>query len=78
MLLSGQQVKTKIPNKLPAEVLSANKTGELAEVENDIRLVFAPADPFAIVVLTDGIETASKVQSAIGDFALAAYQQSNG
>lgn len=75
--MSGQQVKTKIPSKLPAEILTANKTGELAEVENDIGLVFAPVDPFAIVVLTDRIETAGKVQSAIGDFALAAYQQSN-
>ena len=76
-LMEGQQVKTKIPSKLPTEILTANKTGELAEVENDIGLVFAPADPFAIVVLTNGIGTAGKVQSAIGDFALAAYQQSN-
>lgn len=75
-LLKGQQVKTKIPSRLPATVVTANKTGELAEVENDIGLVFSENDPFAIVVLTNGIANAEAVQQGIGELALAAYQKS--
>lgn len=74
-LMKGQQVRTKLPSKLPSEVITANKTGELADVENDIGLVFAENDPFAIVVLMQDITSTETARQAIGEFTLNAYQQ---
>lgn len=74
-LLEGQQVRTKIPSKLPADVVTANKTGELADVENDIGIVFAQENPFAITVLTQNVQNTAGIRDAIGDFSNAAYQK---
>lgn len=73
-ILKGQAIQTKIPSKLPAGTVVANKTGELTGVENDIALIFNEKDPFALVVLTNGVLNSEGLRSAIGDFALACYQ----
>jgi beta-lactamase class A len=73
-IMKGQQVRTKIPSKLPAGLEIANKTGELSDVENDIGIVFAENSPFAIVVLSSGVTNSTYMRAAIGDFALYAYQ----
>ena len=74
-IMKGQQVRTKIPSKLPSGVVVANKTGELDDVENDIGIVFAEGAPFAIVVLTDGVRNSAGMRNAIADLALSAYRQ---
>ncbi|MGX7132190.1 serine hydrolase [Enterococcus songbeiensis] len=71
-ILLGQQIGTKLRSKLPEKIPVANKTGELSGVENDIGLVFAPNNPFAIVVLSNGVYDRSKMREAIGKLALAA------
>ncbi|REC32993.1 serine hydrolase [Enterococcus pseudoavium] len=71
-IMKGQTIRTKIPSKLPSEIVVANKTGELDNAENDIGLVLTEENPFAIVVLTKNFTTVEKIQSAIGDFALSA------
>ncbi|MGM0238911.1 serine hydrolase [Enterococcus sp. AZ103] len=73
-ILKGQGIQTKIPSKLPTGTVVANKTGELAGVENDIALVFSEKAPFALVVLTNSVINSEGLRSAIGDFALACYQ----
>ena len=50
--MERQQVRTKIPSKLDVSV--ANKTGELATVENDIGIVLSDK-PYVIVVLTNDV-----------------------
>lgn len=70
-ILLGQQVKTKIASKVGNEIPIANKTGELSDVENDIGIVFSET-PFAIVVLTNGVENTSAMRQAIGDLAYVA------
>ena len=70
-IMKGQQVRTKIPLRLPSGVISANKTGELDNVENDIGIVFTEHDPFAIVILTNGVHNTASMRNAIADFALA-------
>lgn len=65
-IMKRQKVKTKIPNKLDAPV--ANKTGELASVENDIGIVFSEK-PYAIVVLTNDVSNSQEVRYEIGSLA---------
>jgi len=71
--MKGQLLRSKIPSKLPPNVIVANKTGELDDVENDIGIIFTENDAFAIVVLTSKVRNTSAIRSAIADFALAAY-----
>ena len=71
--MGGQQVRTKIPLRLPTGVMVANKTGELDNVENDIAIVYAESSAFAIVVLTNGVYNSTNMRNAIADFALDAY-----
>ncbi|MDT2755935.1 class A beta-lactamase-related serine hydrolase [Enterococcus asini] len=74
-ILLGQQVKTKIGNQLGSELPVANKTGELSDVENDIGIVFAE-EPFAMVVLTNGVENTEAMRIAISQLAyVAAYEK---
>lgn len=73
-LMLGQQIRTKIPNKLPANVTVANKTGELSGIENDIGLVLDEEEPFAIVVLSNGVVNSEGMRDAIGNFTLLALR----
>ena len=75
-IMKGQQVRTKIPLRLPSGVVVANKTGELDDVENDIGIVFAGNSAFAIVVLTSDVQNSANARNAIANFALAAYNRS--
>lgn len=65
-IMKRQQIKTKIPSQLDVPI--ANKTGELATVENDIGIVFS-AKPYAIVVLTNDVSNSQEVQAGIGSLA---------
>jgi len=76
-ILKGQQVRTKIPSQLPAGTVVANKTGELADVENDIGIVYRTDNPYIIVVLTNQVSNTSAERQAIGQLSLAAFQMEN-
>lgn len=65
-IMKRQQVKTKIPSKI--EVPVANKTGELATVENDVGIVFSDKS-YAIAVLTNEVSNAREVRIGIGNLA---------
>lgn len=73
-IMLNQQIKTKIPSKLNGSVSVANKTGELVGVENDIGIVFA-SNPFAIVVLTNGVYNSDALREAIGNITLTAVNK---
>jgi beta-lactamase class A len=72
-LLLGQTIRTKIPSKFPEEILIANKTGELENVENDVALILDDENPLAIVILTEDVHGNGIVREAIGNFALEAW-----
>lgn len=76
-ILKGQQVRTKIPSQLPAGTVVANKTGELADVENDIGIVYRTDNPYIIVVLTNQVSNTSAERQAISQLSLAAFQMEN-
>ncbi|WP_413476680.1 serine hydrolase [Latilactobacillus fuchuensis] len=76
-ILKGQQVRTKIPSQLPSGTVVANKTGELADVENDIGIVYRTDNPYIIVVLTNQVSNTSAERQAISQLSLAAFQMEN-
>lgn len=76
-IMKGQQIATKIRSQLPPEVIVANKTGELATVENDIGLILDDQNPFAISILTNEVTSPGAERQAIGAFTLAAWQKNH-
>lgn len=53
--LKEQKVRTKIPAGLPEGTGCANKTGELAHVENDTAIVFAPGGDYIFCVMSENV-----------------------
>lgn len=51
--LMAQHVTYKIPAGVPSGVPTANKTGELDDVENDAAIIFAPFGTYVLVILTE-------------------------
>lgn len=72
-IMKGQAVRTKIPLFLPSGTVTAHKTGELGDVENDMGIVFTEDSAFAIVVLTSGVRNGSATRQAIGHLTRAAF-----
>lgn len=53
--MKEQRVRTKIPAGLPEDVICANKTGELSNVENDTAVIFAPGGDYIFCVMSDRV-----------------------
>lgn len=53
-IMKKQSISTKIRRDIPAGTVIANKTGELADVDNDAGIIFTPNGDFAFVCLTSG------------------------
>lgn len=54
-LMNQQQRRTKIPAGIPSGVTVGNKTGELADVENDAAIVYAPDGNYVICVMSENL-----------------------
>jgi len=67
----------KIPAGLPGGVASANKTGELADVENDVAIVYGPTCTYILCVMSDGVAPGI-AQSNIIDISSTVYFALNG
>lgn len=72
-LLAAQTRTNKIPEGLPNNVATANKTGELEDVENDCAIVFA-GRPYIICVMSDGVNDYQPPIDAIVDISEMAYE----
>lgn len=59
MYLKQQERKTKIPAGIPEGVVTANKTGELENVENDVAIVYADKHPYIIGIMTNNLDDSS-------------------
>ena len=70
-LLLGQTRRTKIPAGVPAGVQVANKTGELAAVQNDVAIVYGTR-PYVIVVMTNDVDESAATN--IADLSAKVYQ----
>ncbi|WP_236034490.1 serine hydrolase [Bifidobacterium saguinibicoloris] len=70
-LLLGQTRRTKIPAGVPAGVQVANKTGELAAVQNDVAIVYAP-HPYVFAVMANDVDESAA--GRIASLSAAVYQ----
>ena len=52
-LLSNQENTTKIPEGVPADVKTANKTGETDEDQHDIAIVYGPKTTYILCVMSE-------------------------
>lgn len=52
-LLKAQTVVRKIPDGVPEGVVTANKTGELDNIQNDAAIVYAPTGAYVLVIFTE-------------------------
>ena len=64
-LLTSQTKTAKIPAGVPSGTATANKTGELGVVENDIAIVFDKEHPYVLCVLSNNIKNNSSAQNTI-------------
>ena len=72
-LLLGQQVRDRIPALLPAGTEIAHKTGNLDFLAHDAGIVYSPAVPFVLVLLTESGTTQEQGREAIRTLAAAAF-----
>jgi beta-lactamase class A len=72
-IMRKQQHDQRIPKLLPPGTPVANKTGTITGVVHDIGIIYAPAGPLAVAVLTSGIEDESVAEGGIRHIARLAY-----
>lgn len=63
--MKNQSIRTKIPAGISDNTLVANKTGELATVENDTAIVYAPSGDYIISVMTDKLSNTELARDVI-------------
>jgi beta-lactamase class A len=71
-MLSTQK-SSYIPRHLPADLMIANKPGNLDAVRNDAGIIFVPGRPFAIAVMTTFATDDVEAEESIGRIAHAAW-----
>ncbi len=71
-LLGDQDRKLKIPAGVPGNVRTANKTGELEDVQNDVAIVYTKY-PYIISVMADGVQDYQIPINAIADISRVTY-----
>ncbi len=76
-LLKQQTRRGKIPAGLPDNVVCANKTGELSDVENDVAIVFSPETDYIICVMSNDVPNTSKARNCIIDISKMVYNYFN-
>jgi beta-lactamase class A len=72
--LKEQTVRTKIPAGLPEDVICANKTGELANIENDSAIVFSQGGDYIFCVMS-GRVSAGNAQKEIQAMSRIIYEK---
>lgn len=73
--LMRQQDRTfKIPAGVPAGVSTANKTGELSDVENDAAVIFAENAPYILCVMSSGLSDTYAARMMISELSSQVYQ----
>lgn len=72
-LLAAQQRRNKIPAQMPSGVGVANKTGELADVENDAGIIYYSDNDLVIVFMSENLSQAGAAQSTIASLSRQIY-----
>lgn len=76
-LLKQQERCEKIPAGVPAGIETANKTGELADVENDAAIVFAGDNPYILCIMSENLQNPSGARQTIVQLSSGIYEKLN-
>ncbi len=71
--MKAQTVRTKIPSGITDGTVVANKTGELASVENDSAIVYLAKGPYIMCVMSQNLSNTSLARNAIVQASAAVY-----
>ncbi|HET7117010.1 MAG TPA: serine hydrolase [Hanamia sp.] len=73
-ILMHQQLREKIPAKLPADVKVANKTGSIEKISHDSGIVFLPGGrKYVVVLLSRGVEDEKSVNATLANVSRIIY-----
>lgn len=73
--LKEQKRTEKIPAGVPSGVETANKTGELSDVENDAAIVFKENVPYILVVMSSDLNDTKKARDDIKEISSKVYKE---
>lgn len=73
-LLKQQERTGKIPSGVPSGIETANKTGELSNVENDVAIVFAGENPYILCVMSENLKDAAEARRVIVNLSSGIYE----
>lgn len=76
-LLKAQTRCSKIPAQLPEGVKTANKTGELDNVENDAGIIYDSKNDVVIVFMSQNLSSAGSAQNTIATLSRTIYDYYN-
>jgi beta-lactamase class A len=72
-IMRKQQFDGKIPRLLPPDTPVANKTGTISNASHDIGIIYSPAGPLALAVLTRDVENPAVAEGGIRHIARLTY-----
>ncbi len=76
-LLLGQKVTYKIPTALPSEAISASKTGEISNAENDAAIVYSPGGDFVLCIMSSDWDSGNTAVNRIREITKLVYNHFN-
>ena len=75
MELLKQQTRTwKIPAGVPEGVVTANKTGELSDTENDVAVIYSPGGDYILCITSTNLADTASAQANIVEISSTVYQ----
>lgn len=77
-LLKAQTRRNKIPAQMPEGTKVANKTGELADVENDAGIIYDAPNDLIIVVMSEYLSDVGSAQNTVASISRQIYDYYNG
>lgn len=76
-LLKAQTRLSKIPQGVPTDILTANKTGELSDTENDAAIIYGEKCHYIICVMVNDISDTAKARGEIRNVSSYVYDYLN-
>lgn len=73
-LLKAQQRTGKIPSGVPSGIVTANKTGELSDVENDAAIVYAKNGAYILCVMSEKLFSTADARNVIVEISEKVYE----
>lgn len=72
--LKHQERRGKLPTGIPQGVETANKTGELVDVENDAMIVFREEGPYVLCVMMEDLNNTERARAVLGSLSQNIYE----